>query len=327
MKLVITVDTEEDNWGSYSPTGHTLDNIERVPVLQELFDEFDAKPTYLITYPVAVDCRASSILRSILDRGRCEIGAHCHPWNTPPFEEHMSKRNSMLCNLPSDLQYKKLKVLDSAIQEHLGIKPISFRAGRWGYSQAVAVNLDRLGYKIDTSVTPYTSWVEDHGPNFSESSPEAYKFSSDSIFRPAPTGPLLEIPATIGYLQTDFAMCTRILKSFSHRPMRYLRLTGMLSRLRLIRKVWLSPEMSDCKAMIRLARRMRWNRYDVINLFFHSPSLKAGLSPFVKSRRDELIFLDRIRYFLDYAHKAGVESITLSDCLSQHYQQFSKISH
>jgi hypothetical protein len=220
----------------------------------------------------------------------------------------------MLCNLPSDLQYRKLNVLDRAIGEQLGIKPISFRAGRWGYNQTVAENLERLGYKIDTSITPYTSWVEDHGPNFSDFSPAVSKFSSESIDC-ASMAQIFEIPATIGYLQSNSELCTRILNSLSHRSIRYLRLTGMLSRLRLIRKVWLSPEMTDSKTMIQLARRMMANGHEVLNLFFHSPSLKCGLSPFVRTKDDEREFLLRIREFLKFAEDNAIASFKLSACL------------
>lgn len=40
MKLVVTIDTEEDTWGKYLPDGYTLENIRRIPALQDLFDEF-----------------------------------------------------------------------------------------------------------------------------------------------------------------------------------------------------------------------------------------------------------------------------------------------
>jgi hypothetical protein len=167
MYLIITIDTEEDNWGDYSPTGHALENIERIPDLQQLLNEFNVKPTYLITYPVATDERAISILKGILDEGKCEIGSHCHPWNTPPFEEVNNKKNSMLCNLPIDLQFNKISFLHQTIQNNFGITPISFRAGRWGFNQEVAKNLFRLGYQIDTSITPFVDWADFHGPAFS----------------------------------------------------------------------------------------------------------------------------------------------------------------
>src|SRR5208337_1476965 len=122
MKLVITIDTEEDNWGVFSPTGHTLKNLDRIPVLQELFDAYNVKPTYLITYPVATDTESITLLREIEKSGRCEIGMHCHPWNTPPFEEIPGDNNSMLCNLPCDLQYKKMSSLTDAIAKNFHIK-------------------------------------------------------------------------------------------------------------------------------------------------------------------------------------------------------------
>ena len=313
MKLIVTIDTEEDSWGDFEHQRYTLQNIERIPLLQDLLDQYGVTPTYLITYPVAIDGRASSILRSILDQGRCEIGTHCHPWNTPPFDEDRCGKNSMLCNLPPDLQYMKLKCLGETIQRQLGIKPVSFRAGRWGYSQSVASNLVRLGYKIDTSITPYTSWVENHGPNFSDISPDICRFSSENIFDRSTGGGLLEIPATIGYLQRNFSLCTRILKGANHRSLKHLRLTGVLNKLKLIQKVWLSPEMADANSMIQLARRMKANNYEIINLFFHSQSLMYGLSPFVRTKDDEKQFVLRIRTFLKFAWDSGIQCIKLSE--------------
>jgi peptidoglycan/xylan/chitin deacetylase (PgdA/CDA1 family) len=313
MNLVITIDTEEDNWNVSSPTDQAVENIERLPLLQDLFDEFAVKPTYLITYPVATNDRSVSILRAIVESGRCEIGAHCHPWNTPPIEEEISNKNSMLCNLPIDLQYRKLYSLDRAIQESFGVKPVSFRAGRWGYNHTVAANLCRLGYKIDSSITPYTNWTGDHGPNFSHVSPQLYSFSSDRIFHHEPNGPLIEIPATIGYLQKNFALCTKILQFLERGSVRRFRLVGLLNYFQLISKVWLSPEVSDEKRMIQLAEQMRQNQYGVVNMFFHSTSVKAGLSPFVKSAADETRFRSRIREFLTYARDTGMKSVTLAD--------------
>ena len=65
MKLIITIDTEEDNWGDYSRKDFTLKNIERIPALQQLFDDFNVRPTYLINYPVAADKMAISIFKKI----------------------------------------------------------------------------------------------------------------------------------------------------------------------------------------------------------------------------------------------------------------------
>ena len=315
MKLVITIDTEEDNWGYYSPNGHTLRNIERIPVLQEIFDEFGAKPTYLITYPVVTDKSAKRILRSILQSGRCEIGAHCHPWNTPPFDERMCPENSMLCNLSADLQYQKIKSLDEIIQEQFSVKPISFRAGRWGYNATVGTNLCKLGYKIDTSVTPHTTWTKMHGPDFSNASPQSFTFIPNEVLisKGGCSQSLLEIPATIGYVQSRFPIVKIISKLMPVKTLNQLRTHTLASKLGFPSRVWLSPEMSDLKSMILLSRQMISSGYDILNLFFHSPSLQAGLSPFVCTKKDEGRFLNRIRKFLSFAQNDRMTFVTLSE--------------
>lgn len=315
MKLVVTIDTEEDNWGRYLPDGYTLENIRRIPVLQGLFDEFNVKPTYLITYPVATDERAISILKGIMDEGRCEIGTHCHPWNTPPFEEDFSEKNTILCNLPQDLQYRKISHLHNAIIKKFGVIPVSFRSGRWGYDEKVAKNIHRLGYRIDSSITPFIDWSDSFGYNFTNYYMHAAVFSCKDIFRDLSTDNLLEVPITIGFLQQNFSLCNKIISSINGSAAKHLRLIGILDRLKLINKVWLSPEFSDSENMIKLTNVMMKKNYEVINMSFHSTSLIAGLSPFVKSREDEKIFIKRIREFILFTQNAGIESIRLRDAL------------
>ena len=87
MKLVVTVDVEEDQWGIIPPCDATVRNVRRLPTLQRLFNDFGIVPTYLLTYPVVSDPHASRHPATILDGGECEIGTHCHPWTTPPYEE------------------------------------------------------------------------------------------------------------------------------------------------------------------------------------------------------------------------------------------------
>lgn len=210
MKLVITIDTEEDNWGAYSASGYSTDNIYRIPELQRIFDEFKVIPTYLITYPVATDKESINILRRIHDEGKCEIGMHCHPWSTPPFEEERNERNSMLCNLPSELQFKKMSTLHEAITKSFGFEPKSFRAGRWGYGETVGAVLSDLNYEVETSITPFTDWAEYYGPDFSSMFPEPYKFTVNGAASRLTTRELLEVPATIGYLQKNFELCNAV---------------------------------------------------------------------------------------------------------------------
>lgn len=324
MKLVITLDTEEDDWGAYGAAHYSTENILKIPNFQEICDQFNVAPTYLITYPVATDQRSVKILRRILDGGKCEVGMHCHPWNTPPFEEERNAYNSMLCNLPAELQYKKMSTLHEVIVKNLSIEPKSFRAGRWGYNEAVGEVLKELNYKVDTSVTPFTDWSEYYGPDFSNMFPDPYKFYPNGGSSSKAQN-LIEVPATIGYLQKNFELCNAVDKLLQTKWNRYLHLKGVLSRLRLLNKVHLSPESSSSTQMIALTKVFMKRKATILNMFFHSTSLKAGLSSFVQTLSDERKFLDQLRFFLSFSREAGITGVKLSDVPMYLFETMNRI--
>ncbi len=312
MHLVVTIDTEEDNWGGYSNTSFGVENIKKIPALQEIFDEYNVIPTYLVTYPVATNRESIEILRRILEGGRCEIGMHCHPWSTPPFEEERNPYNSMLCNLPLELQQKKMCVLHEVIKTNFGVRATSFRAGRWGYNGNTAIVLERLGYRVDTSITPFTDWAEYHGPDFTRMKPESYRFNPPEIFTRNQEGKMTEIPASIGYLQDNYEWCNLIDRILTSQPGRRLHLKGLLNRARLISKVSLSPEATDSHKMIGLTKIFMRKKYEMVNMFFHSTSLQAGLSIFVKTKEDETQFFNRLSEYFTFTSGAGIKCLALS---------------
>jgi hypothetical protein len=95
--------------------------------------------------------------------------------------------------------------------------------------------------------------------------------------------------------------------------MKKLHVRGILYKLRLLNRVWLSPELSNSHLMIELTRVMMRKKISLINMSFHSSSLQAGLGPFVRNKDDEISFLERIRDFLTFTKGEGIESITLSE--------------
>ena len=319
MKLIVTIDTEEDNWGRYSATDNPVENIEKIVPLQKMFDEYGVRPTYLVTYPVATNPRSVAILKRILEEGKCEIGTHCHPWNTPPFEEEINERNSMLCNLPEELVTKKLTTLHQAIFTNFDIVPVSFRSGRWGFSSAVARSLLALGYKVDTSVSPFVDWREYLGPDYRDFPLHPYRFNPDDIATPCDNGSLLQVPATVGFLQGNFRRCQEITKAVETNLGKKLHLKGLLYRAGMINKVWLSPEHSDAKTMIKLAEQVKAQECSVLNMSFHSTTLKAGLSPFFYTQKDEKDFLNRIETFLKYTSDKKISSIMLKEIITEQY--------
>lgn len=314
MKVFITIDTEEDDWGVYRSTGSTTDNILLLPLLQDLFDRYGAVPTYLINYPVAQDSRARSLLSGFFEKGRCDLGTHCHPWNTPPFEEEIGESASMLCNLPYDLVMKKIETLHEAIRNSFFIEPRCFRAGRWGFGPGAAKAIHHLGYEVDTSVTPFVNWEKQDGPNFSKSPNDAYRFNPDDILSIQTDGPMLEVPPTIGFHQRATKLCSFFYRNILANPLAQWKIIGLLERMNILNFCWLSPELFDSREMIRLAQRHQ-TRTSFLNMSFHSTSLLPGKSPFVRNAEELGNFLKRIEEFLQFAANQGFIFAPLSDSL------------
>ena len=312
IKVFITIDTEEDTWSNYSSVSNPVDNISRLPVLQNILDRYGAMPTYLVNYPVADSHHAVQTLRKILDKGRCEIGTHCHPWNTPPFEEEINQYNSMMCNLPDELIDKKMEVLHAAISNRFQAVPKCFRAGRWGIGRGVARSIEKLGYRVDSSVSPFMDWTDAGGPDFRKASPHTYRFEPDNLLLEQPEGPLLEVPPTIGFFQKNFRLCHALRTILSKPPICKLHLIGIMERLKLLNFRWLSPELSSGNDMIRLSKNFVRKGYRFLNMSFHSTSLLPGKSPFVNSKQRLEVFLNDIEIFLQYAAEQGATFLPLS---------------
>jgi hypothetical protein len=313
MYLIVTIDTEEDSWGPNYGGKETFLNIERIPALQELFDRHGVTPTYLVTYPVAASEMAVSILKGIQDDGRCEIGTHPHAWNTPPVKEPRVEKDTILYNLPADLQFEKIHTLHRLIEKNFEKPPTSFRSGRWGMNREGFKVLEKIGYQIDSSITPYTDWSYISGPDFSKNSPFPYRVELKDGNGKVGGSALYEVPPTIGYLQDNYEVCSSIDRMLSNSFLKYFHIKRFFNTVKILNKVWLSPEVSSVENMVSLVTRLRRKNVGIINMFFHSQSLYPGLSPFVADELEREYFLCKIEYFLMVMNEMGVKSISLSD--------------
>jgi len=307
--LAITIDTEEDNWGEFDRPSYSVNNIERIPSLQDMFVRRGVRPTYLISHPVATSPKSIEILGGYRDQGLCEIGTHPHPWNTPPITEARTPFNSFINNLPSALQFEKIKTLTETIQRNFGCRPTTYRSGRWGYSEDVARNLIRLGYALDSSIYPTCDWRSSGGPDFTNHSYEPFVYQVEGA-----TGgeALFEVPPTIDFIQTPRRVAHAASRAIRRLPAGN-RIAGVLDRLRVLNHVSLSPEINDAPAMIRLADTLLHRGARVMNMFFHSPTLLEGRSPFTKTASDVAAFVARIDAFLAFAQSAGLRPVTMSE--------------
>lgn len=313
MKLVVTIDTEEDQWGKYDAPHYSVDNAGRLPAFQALCEDFSVRPTYLVTYEMARQDSSAAILRDLAARPGVEIGGHCHPWNTPPPGE-TTARSSMLCNLPRETQRAKLTALTERLVSTFGFQPRSYRAGRWGFHPDQIGILRDLGYQVDTSITPFISWANDGGPDYARRYPEQFWLESTRDEGVDETRRLLEVPATVGFLQADADLANRALQAILRSSLlRRLRAYGILGRLGLLNRIWICPEMTSLEEMIALTARMKARGAGVVNLMFHSVTLQPGLSPFVRSESDATAFADRLRGYFAYCRGEGIEPTRLRD--------------
>src|SRR5260221_12690479 len=108
--LIVAVDTEaEFDWsGPFLRTHTSVRNLRNQTMAQEIFDRNGVRPVYLVDYAVATQSEGYMPLREIVQSGRCELGAHLHPWITPPFAEELSDRTSLSTNLPRCLHKGKM---------------------------------------------------------------------------------------------------------------------------------------------------------------------------------------------------------------------------
>ena len=169
MFLLVGIDTEGDNqWDAAARTQQTFENLYALPRLHALFARHGVRPTYVITHPVATDPRSAEVLRRLLAQGDCEIGAHHHVWETPPCTADDVRRHAYASTLPRRQFEDQLTVLTAAIESAVGVRPVSYRSGRFGFSADHVAALEQHGYLVESSVAPLFYEAHKGGPEFVE---------------------------------------------------------------------------------------------------------------------------------------------------------------
>ena len=314
--LIITVDTEEEfDWNAPPNTeNRSVSHAGELSRLQDLFEEYGARPTYVVDHPIATTQSSVDVLKRFLDREKCEIGAHLHPWVNPPVEEEICPRNTYLCNLPSALRQEKLGVLTDAIRSAFGEAPTTFKAGRYGFSFDMAAPLVALGYTVDTSVIAYMDSSDGLGPSFATTGNEPFWIPSIAVNGANGASRLLEVPCTVGFTRRPFPAVARLHRRLATGLARRLRTVGILWRLGILRKIVFSPEGYAAHDLNRLARTMGVESDVVLNLTLHSPSVQPGNTPYVRTAADLEAFFANLRSVLEFCVRSlGARCMTLRE--------------
>jgi len=314
VDFVITIDTEADNqWETGNPI--ETDNLRFIPRFQELCDRYGLKPTYLCTYEVVLDPAFDSTLKAYQDSGRAEIAAHLHPWSNPPLDndEYDLVNRPFPSELDDALFREKMEVLTETITRSCGRAPVSFRAGRWGFKSSHAGVLRDLGYLVDCSVTPLTSWarqrgVHETGPDFRRARVHPYYLDGIDACVAAPDG-LLEVPMTI--------LCARegVLRLVQRWfPDERSLGSRVLRKLLGLEPMWFRPYPYMSAGDLKRVFDMAVDRgLPVVTLMFHSSELMPGGSPYFPTEESIEALYERFEALFTHAVERGARAATLRD--------------
>jgi hypothetical protein len=303
--LSVVVHTEEEfDWSKPHDRGATtVEHMRYIDRAQGVFDEHGIVPNYVIDYPIASQDAAIRPLKSYADAGRALIGAHLHPWVSPPHVEEVNARNSYPGNLPRELESEKLSRLTEKIAESFGTRPQTYLAGRYGFGVNTAAILEDLGYRVDISPAVPIDFSADGGPDYSGYTSEPYWFGTSRK--------LLGLPGTGGYVGWLRAGGTPVYELVTSSGMKRLRAAGAFARLRLMERIRLSPEDYNDPEMRRLTRALLADGIRVFVFSFHSPSVMPGGTPYVRNQADLDRFLDKCRrYFAFFMQELGGIAMT-----------------
>lgn len=304
--LSVVIDTEEEfDWSApFDARATATENIKCQPLAQEIMDRHGVIPTYVVDYPVACTPSAYSVLRAIADSGRCEIGAHLHPWVNPPHQGPVDAFHSYPGNLPESREREKLGCLAARIEESFGRRPRIYKAGRYGLGPASFRIIAELGFEIDTSILPRTDLSRSGGPDFT---------SFPSVPMKGPHG-LTVLPLSVHFVGTLASMGDAIYPSVSAPTGARLKIASALSRLGLLERLRLSPEGFDLNDMIRQTRAALASGERYFMLTYHSSSLLPGVNSYVRNEEERQAFLSKIGdYFAFFLQECNGEMKSISE--------------
>lgn len=293
-RLLVVIDTEEEfNWDrDFARENTSVQSMKWIGRVQAIFDEYGITPVYVVDFPVASQADGYKPLAEIHEDRRCVIGAHLHPWVNPPYEETVNRTNSFAGNLSMTLEKTKLLALTECIEEHFGRRPTIYKAGRYGVGPNTTTILEELGYEIDLSVCPHMDYSAEKGPDYSANSSWPFWFGKGKQ--------LLELPLTVGYTGWLRHLGPALHPLATNSFFTALRLPGILARLNVLNKSWLSPEGYSTTEHQQLAQTLYNAGLRVFSFAFHSPSVEPGHTPYVQSKADLDDFLGRLRQFFDF---------------------------
>ena len=311
--FTVTIDTERDTdekW-DISQNGTFRSITDAIPNrLTPLFSTFRAKPTYLLTSDILQSQECLDVLTVTND---CELGTHLHgeliepSWKTNITSNQDSRE--MQTSYPPEIEYEKLKNLTDLFIKYIGRQPTSFRSGRFAANENTIVSLEKLGYLVDTSLTPGIIWDYPEGKaDFLHGMEQPY-FPSTADFLVSGNSSILEVPISI-----FTSGIRRKIRTFetANKNSTINRVLNHFSPIQ-----WIRPSFQTSWEMVkvieRLVKRYKNKPIVVLNMMFHSMEIIPKASPYANTETECQMILNRIGAVLKYARNNEYIFIRLSD--------------
>jgi hypothetical protein len=302
----VTIDTEPDcdiHWKRSKPLTFESVLIGIPQILRPIWNKYEIKPVYFVSPEVAENSECCKILKEEINLS-AEIGSHLHSEYIGPDKKYECFAGTSSKEFPcyaysTETELEKIKNLTDIISNNLGVKPVSYRAARYGADLDTIKSLEKLGYKTDSSVTPQIDWSDRGGPDHSVAPIQPYFISKDNYYS-AGNSKILEVPITISR------------KRFFLLPDKWLFYR------------WLRPShmtVAEMKALINEFVRS----YDspVLNMMFHSMEVIPRKTPFVRTRLGRKMYLSRLERILRYLRLKGFQSRTLQEIYGEKLREIS----
>ncbi|MGK0361396.1 MAG: hypothetical protein ACI9U2_003714, partial [Bradymonadia bacterium] len=198
---------------------------------------------------------------------RAELGTLLRPWTTPPFEASEDRlRRVTVEGLSSSAVAGKIGALTQGFVDRFGYAPRSHRASGAGLDGAAVQTLERLGYRVDSSVTPFLDHRAAGGSDW-RMAPEVPYFPDRQRPHLRGASPILEVPLTVGW---DAPMPDVLARGLTRAPDAVRRWVKRGVSLRA-----LDPWAADVEVLRGLSRVLIDRGLPVINLSLDSWALTA----------------------------------------------------
>ncbi|KQN26378.1 WalW protein [Sphingomonas sp. Leaf33] len=305
QRFTIFVDTEEEfDWSRpLDRDNRSVSATAAIPVATRRFADLGAPLTFLVDHPVATDPQSIAAIGAALAGGtEAAVGSQLHPWVNPPFEEAVTPANSYPGNLPDELEAAKLDALGAAITTAFGITPRIYRAGRYGIGPNTLRLLAARGYAIDTSMRARFDYSRQSGPDFLAIGNDAFVGDHG----------IVELPLTT----VDTGLLRVMGRPLHRAASRVPRGLGGLARTGLLNRVPLTPEGIPVGEALEAIRVAVGNGLPLLNFSFHSPTLVAGHTPYVRDAAGVAAFWTWWDAVLGLLARLGVRSVDAEDLVT-----------